>query len=100
MASLHGGNLGDLQERRISALQLRSYEAIRAATREGAALDFNADAGLVAPGEAGVQVRNNSFRTVARLTRDKPSLADVADGHRQVAQVTRAASPELKAYDE
>lgn len=100
MASLHGRNVGKLQERRISALQLASYQAIRNASRQGAELDRQASERLVAPGKTGVQVRTDSFRAVARLTRDKPSLADVADGHRQVAQVARAASTELKAHDE
>lgn len=98
--AVFGQDGGSLRERGISSLQLHSYAAIREATRRGLALDRKNAEGLVAPGSVGVQVRSDRFSAVARLTRDKPSLGNVADGRRQVAQVERIHSAELKAFDD
>lgn len=100
LSSIHGEDRGSVRERGINSLQLHSYAAIREGTRRGLALDRKNAEGLVAPGVHGVQVRTDRFRAIARLTRDKPSLADVADGRRQVAQVERIHSAELKAFDD
>lgn len=100
LSSVYGEDRGSVRERGINSLQLHSYASIREGTRRGALYDRKNAEGLVAPGSVGVQVRTDRFRAIARLTRDKPSLGDVADGRRQVAQVERIHSAELKAFDD
>lgn len=98
MASVHGEGVGSLKERAISSLQLHSYKAIRDGIREGVKLDQQASERLVAPGGAGIQARADRLRAIARLTRDKPSLADVRAAKDSIAETEKKYAGDLRAH--
>lgn len=99
LASLQGRNLSP-REKAVDSLQIESYDTLASGISWGQRFDERAAKGLVAAGNAGVHARSERYRAVARLTRDKPSLADVRAAKDSVAQTEKRYAGDLKAFDE